>query len=220
MLNFTIKLPGLRYLYLILFAGLCSGIYAQFPAPTSFQFSYDYILLGESGMCDDVQITGPAYCSRFNWSAPDTSQTDATLEYYWIYLDDFQFQSVTDTFYTRTGGYIGKFYVTAVYSNPEGESDSSNNVYNYDLPIAVKEIQTGGNYGVMYDRVNNQLVIKDSENIKSVRIFDILGHEIYNSTAVPPAIEIGDIGSGLLLIETITTDNRIKRQKILIEQGL
>lgn len=177
-------------------------------------------MLDEWGMCNDIQIYGPAYCSHFNWSPPDTSQTDAKLEYYWIYLDDVQFESVSDTFYTTTGGYIGKFYVTAVYSEPAGESDSSNVVFNYDLPISTEEIESYANFGVIYNKIDNQLVVKGFENIRSIRIFDIRGQEVYSSTAVPAAIDIGEFGFGLFLIETITKNNRIKRQKILIEQGL
>ena len=209
-------LTAVMILAVILPSGIGGGLNAQFPAPESFQFLYEYIMLDEWGMCNDVTLYGPDYCSHFSWSPPDTSLTDARLDSYQVYVDDMPLVSVTDTFYTTSGGFIGKFYVTAVYTDPSGESDSSNVVSNYELPISSVELGSPGRHGIIYNAGDRQLVVQDAMAIRRLRIFDIRGMEIFSASPVRRTIDVSGIGSGLYIIEKQETNNRVFRQKIVI----
>lgn len=195
---------------------MCSVSYSQFPAPTSFSFSYNYIMLDQWADCADEVLYGPAYCNYFSWSPPDTSQAGAILDYYTIYLDDTPLTSVADTFYITDGAFIGKFYVTAVYRDPSGESDSSNVVYNWDLPIGFWGTWAAKTARVYYNRSDKTLLIRDAGDNPTVWIHDILGRKIYEGTG-PARINARDFRPGIILVEIINREGRIFRQKILIE---
>jgi len=206
----------MKFLYLILFSIIYTNLYSQFPAPISFQFSYDYIMLDEWGFCAGESINGPEYCSYFSWTPPDTSSTDATLNYYLIYHDYNPVVSVTDTFYTTTGGFIGELWVTAVYTNPDGESEFSNIVVNNNLPISIEEAELDEKPKIIYNKKNNQLLIDNINNIKLLRIYDIKGIEIYSKICISSTFNMVNLNNGLYIIEIVNNNNRVQRQKILI----
>jgi hypothetical protein len=208
----------------ILITGYGAVLHAQFPAPVSFQFSYDYIELDNWGDCNGATLSGPAYCSRFNWSAPDTSGTDATLDHYRIYVNDVVFTQVEDTFYTIDQGFTGKLYITAVYADPSGESDSSNVVYNSDLPISTSG---SGSHGELlanhpghfiYNWKVRQLIIADPENAMWLKVYNITGKESLSVSPVPNTIDVSGLGYGVYIIESNTRHRGILRQKIVIRK--
>lgn len=196
---------------------MLSNIYGQFPAPRSFRFSYEYFMIDEWGFCRDSTIFGPAYCSHFNWSPPDTTQTGAKLEYYTIYQDDFPLVSLADTFYHTIGGFIGKLYVTAVYSDPEGESDSSNAVSNNDLPISYGKNVPGEKTGMFYRKADKRLIPLYGENLLSMGIYDILGREVLFRTPAGGPMDIAGLRPGLYFVRCVSGHNRVSVQKILVE---
>lgn len=60
-----------KYLIIILVA-LPFMTFAQYPAPTNFEYTLEYFEIGEWGGCGDEYIEGPGYCSFFIWNVPDT----------------------------------------------------------------------------------------------------------------------------------------------------
>lgn len=194
---------------------------AQFPAPTSFQFSYDYIMIGEWGDCDGQAIHGPTYCSRFNWITPDTTITSANLEYYNIYYFEYYsndtsiIASLTDTFYDVELGVVGEVWVTAVYSNPDGESDSSNVVINPDLPISIDEIDLKEEIEIYYNARLKQLVINNRDKIKTITIYNIQGCRLMTKNVIRNSLNLGNFSAGVYIVEIITKDNVAIRNKIV-----
>jgi hypothetical protein len=196
---------------------MLSSLYGQFPAPRSFQFTYEYFMIDEWGFCRDSTIFGPAYCSHFSWSPPDTTQTSAKLEYYRIYHDDFPLVSLADTFYHTIGGFIGKLYVTAVYSSPEGESDSSNAVWNEALPISYGKTVPPERSRIFYRRADRQLVPLNCESLLSLGIYDILGREVLFKSPVGGTVDMAGFRPGLYFVRSVSEQNRVSVQKILVE---
>lgn len=194
---------------------------AQFPAPTSFQFSYDYIMIGEWGDCDGQAIYGPTYCSHFNWITPDTTITSANLEYYNIYYFEYYsndtsiIASLTDTFYDVELGVVGEVWVTAVYSNPDGESDSSNVVINPDLPISIDEIDLKEEIEIYYNARLKQLVINNRDKIKTITIYNIQGCRLMTKNVIRNSLNLGNFSAGVYIVEIITKDNVAIRNKIV-----
>ena len=194
-----------------------SGLYGQFPAPCFFQFSYDYIPIDELGECNDSSLYGPAYCSHFSWCPPDTSQTDAKLDCYRIYQDGFPLVSLVDTCYHTVGGFIGKLYVTAIYKDPYGESDSSNVVSNYDLPISYGAGVSHENFRMRFSRQNGLLIPNDVQGTYSLIIYDILGRELLCTPSVKGPVDVSRFAPGMYLIRTQPENGQERVQKVLLE---
>lgn len=211
----------MKKLFILLLAIISFKAEAQFPPPQNFQFSYDYIMIGNSGPCAGNWINGPAYCSHFKWSPPDTNATSGSLEYYNLYYMDILFNdtnifaSVIDTFYNIDNGFIGYMWVTAVYSDPIGESDSSNIVYNEDLPISLDENYITDKIIIKYDPYFQQIEFDDTNEIEEVRLFNIQGSEVMSGKLLTDRIDISELPNGIYLLEVITTDNNLVRKKIL-----
>ena len=115
----------------ILFLLFSLSTFAQFPAPTNFTLQGKYVVMGNCEFCLSLNdVCGPSSCSTYSWQAP-TGTTTATLDHYVIYGKDGSnkitfSQAVTSTSYWSQTGPVGSFYVTAVYTNPTGESLPSN----------------------------------------------------------------------------------------------
>jgi len=155
--------------------------FAQFPSPANFDFSYEYIMIDQSGYCADQSVYGPTYCSHFSWSVPDTNSISSALEYYNLYYNDYWssgttvLASVTDTIFEMEIGIMGEIWVTAVYSNPDGESDPSNSIINDDLPISVNEILSPNNLIVYYNNKFQEIIIRNGEGVTNYNLFDSQG---------------------------------------------
>jgi len=124
---------------LLVVAASCSIAKAQFPAPTDFSFSYQYNNTGEV-LCNGADIPLYAYCSHFNWRAPDTAGIPATLVSYTVIWDNYPVSTVPDTSLAVVQGFMGNMWVIANYVDPDGSSDPSNIVHNKGLPITVQEV--------------------------------------------------------------------------------
>ena len=190
---------------------------AQFPPPTNFQFSYEYIMIDEWSECLGSTVYGPAYCSHFTWNQPDLPTTDATLTGYNLYIDDVLYISVSDTFYDAQEGFIGRFYVTANYSNPSGESDTSNNVINSDLPISIQNTNSENSSLILYQNDLKQILIHKPEYIKELIIIDVEGKEIYYNKNLTPIIKVNTLEAGTYFVTLLTKDDYIEVKKIVIQ---
>lgn len=194
--------------------------FGQFPEPTNFEFIYEYIMIDDAGYCAGQYVYGPTYCSHFTWNAPDTSSTNAELEYYNLYFYNYYSQdttilaTTTDLYLDMEIGIIGEVWVTAVYSNPDGESDSSNVIINESLPISV-QTQELKELNILYDSQSQQITILNANDISTINIYNSQGKLIKSQKIVDERISISQFQKGLYIIELVQENQQVKRLKII-----
>ncbi len=215
-----------KYLLTIIALLTAFTVKAQFPAPTDFQFSYNYFMIGDGGYCDNSFLIGPAYCSHFSWIAPDTSITNATLSYYKVhYTSDttFGFPNFDTVFITTQNslsvpiGIIGWVWVTAVYSNPDGESVSSNVEYNFNLPIGIPDNEIVNKSQVIFDHSTYKLSVINSNTILRLRIVNSIGICSKEFNKVGSEYFLNDLKKGMYIIEVQQKDHTSYFKKIIVE---
>ena len=205
--------------YTILLLVLSINVFAQFPEPKSFSFSYEYIELDDWGVCNNHTVFGPSYCSYFDWQIPDTITTTAKLVGYNIYIKRdttiSKIITLTNTYYTAEMGVIGSVWVTALYSNPDGESLPSNIVENESLPVAIKEIKMPDKIKIYYIRNSQTLVIDCKVEITKLNLINS-NTKILKCIQNPSnTIVINDLETGFYIVEIYTKEGQIFRQKII-----
>ena len=199
-------------------------ISAQFPEPRNFAFAYSYIMIGQSEVCGPETngpgdlIYGPAYCTHFEWNRPDTAPTSAHLESYKIYYQSLQnkttvLATTTDTSYYMAIGIMGKVWVTAVYSNPAGESLISNIQENGDLPIAIKELNLSAE-GITYDRENQTIILNNIDKPQVIKIIDATG-KVIKKVNDSKLISVNNLIPGLYFIEYKDENSKVLRFKFI-----
>jgi len=205
---------------------LSLSVYAQFPEPKNFGFAYDYIMIGQISYCGDwkngfpPEITGPAYCSYFEWSCPDTSTTTAHLEGYKVYYYDNHSDSITvlstltDTSFYKKVGIIGEVWVTAIYSNPAGESSKSNIIKNGNLPMSLNKIKLISDESVFYNKKTQTITLKNGYNSQLVGILDANG-QILRTYSTSKVIDVSDLNSGLYFMEFTDIKLNVSRYKFI-----
>ncbi len=207
--------------FIILLMMLSVTTFAQFPAPTDFVYSYNYIRIDEGGYCEGHWVLGPTYCSYFTWNAPDTTTTDAILDHYNIYfynyetLDTIIMASLPELYYEEEFGAIGVMWITAVYTNPGGESGPSNIAVNESLPISVSEYKLTTENAIQYDQTTQEITIINEEKIGKINLYDSQGKTMISTKSVTNKICIENLSLGLYIIELITKDSKVIRQKII-----
>jgi len=194
---------------------------AQFPEPTDFEFSYEYIMIDEAGYCAGEWVSGPTYCSHFTWTVPDTNSTSSTLDFYKLYFYSYLTEDTTiltttsNTYFDMGIGIMGEVWVTAVYLNPEGESEPSNIIINKDLPISVEENSSHNGLDILYDIKNQEIIIINGKDISGVSIFNGQGKLIKSEKNLSNRISINNFQKGLYIIELLSENKVVKRQKII-----
>ncbi|HPT01180.1 MAG TPA: T9SS type A sorting domain-containing protein [Bacteroidales bacterium] len=212
-----------RMFILMLLSSLTA--YAQFPAPTDFSFGYSYIMIDQGGYCEGNWVSGPAYCSDFSWTAPDTTSTEAHLEYYNLYYYQYYpsgmsdstiiLTSLSSTFVELQVGILGAIWVTAVYSGPDGESEPSNVIINESLPISVEENPKADDMIVFYDKVNHELIIRGKSDISGISLVDARGRKIMTHALQKDRINLEGIPGGVYIVEMILGNHEVIRKKIV-----
>jgi len=177
--------------------------------------------MDEWGVCNGIAVTGPAYCSIFSWSPPGSLQTDATPGHYEIY-NDFNgeirlIHSLPDTSYVTSTPYEGWLYVVAVYSNPDGVSDTSNSIFVEGIPIGIKENRALTEISITYSSETGLLKVVTDENISSYKIINssgiVMGTGKINHSPVNP----GDLQPGIYFVEILRDHHRLAVGKIIID---
>jgi hypothetical protein len=197
--------------------------FAQFPVPTDFQFNYTYIMIEQSGFCEGQVVGGPTYCSAFSWNAPDTTGLPSQLEFYRIYYKIYFMQDstpiiiaeVNETFHEMQIGILGEIWVTAVYSNPDGESEPSNIIINDDLPISIEEQNNTNQFQIIYDREKHCLNFSSVESDITIRIYDLNGRCIISTVYNGNDIQLVRLKQGLYILEAGLPDSKTIHKKIL-----
>jgi len=206
-------------LFFLLFISV--SVFGQFPEPTNFQFSYQYISIGNVVTCGGETLVGPGYCSYFSWEEPDLSLTNATLDHYVIYyVSDYDpttfniIATTTNTSYEMEIGIMGVVWVTAVYTEPDGESQASNTVENHDLPISIEQTMKSNKNFAYYDKNNELLRIQVPDKIFQIKIFTSSGalvQRLYNQKQ----INMSSYPTGLYIVEILLNNQEPMRYKII-----
>ena len=197
---------------------------AQFPEPRNFAFAYSYLMIGQSDVCGPEingpgnLIYGPAYCTHFEWNTPDTTSTSAHLESYKIYYQSRQNETTilattTDTSYYMSIGIMGTVWVTAVYSNPAGESLISNIQQNDDLPIAIKELNLSAD-GITYDRGNQTIILNNIDKPQGIKIIDATG-KVIEKMNDSKFVSVNTLIPGLYFVEYKDENSKVLRFKFI-----
>ena len=193
----------------------------QFPAPQNFQMINNYIMLGDWGFCDGVAVNGPSYCTYFAWNAPDLSETESQLVGYKIYNSEIPFmggQVIAQPI--SSGLYMGEWiegytWITAVYSDPNGESEPSNlqsNLEGKPIFIDKNEIKS---HSIIYNNQMKTIEIIGIENITSINILGVDGKFI--TTSELNNIDVKYLTNGLYIIKITTETGKIISDKLIIE---
>jgi hypothetical protein len=198
---------------------------AQFPAPANFDFTYDYIHIDDAGYCNGNYLIGPAYCTSFSWDAPDPASTTSTLSYYKVhYRYDNSFGGPAfDTIYVTTNNYltinigvIGWVWATAVYTNPDGESDSSNVQYNSTLPIGVPENEPAQPMIFTVDGSVHTVLIRHPEAVLQIRVLNAYGTCAEEIKPVTVKNYLENLKNGIYVIEATLRNHTKIYKKVII----
>ena len=198
---------------------LSVNVFAQFPPPQNFNYQLNYIEMDKWGECDGQFMAGPAFCSRYQWSFPDTALTASVLasfEIYNVFQNDTLFiHALSDTIYENTIPYEGDLFVVAVYSIPEGKSGPSNIVNNPGIPIPVNEPNFKSDIRIRQFSENNWLEIVSNTKIICLKITDITGHQVCNEKNLTLPIYIGHLKPGIYIIEVSAGLNQSVKKKFI-----
>lgn len=203
---------------------LSLSVVAQFPSPSGLQFSYEYFPINGGGYCDGQPITGPAYCSHFNWNQPDFTGTEARFDHYRLYHKPYYapdsavslIAMVPDTFFVVVQGFIGEMWVTAYYNEPEGESRPSDTVVNTDLPVGLPGNQAGPAPFMWYQANGQQIVLSGFTGLYSVTLYNLHGKSVLHDQSGNSRIQTGHLPSGLYVAKIQTIAGHVRKAKILI----
>jgi len=202
----------MKYLFTLSLVFLSFIVFAQYPAPVNFHYSYIYFGSSYTGSfnCGSEPTSEYDYCSHFEWEAPDTAGLSLTLAYYNLYIldqnttDTVLLTSTSDTEYYEIMGLIGSTWVTAVYIHPEVESPASNVEENSGLPIDVEGIDSKNEIDFLYDKNSQILSFENSSLIKHIDLFDINGKQIMIIKAPSNKVNINNLPDGIYIISIYT----------------
>jgi hypothetical protein len=122
--------------------------------------------------------------------------------------------TIKDTIYNVGNAFMGKVWVTALYSSPIGESLASNVINVGPLPIGIKSISISAKKTIVYDIKQQAIVLKNIDNPISIRVIDSSGKvlKILKNRGI---IDISELSSGVYIIEVINNNSDTIRQKII-----
>lgn len=195
------------------------NVFAQFPAPINFQYQQGYVHLNDCDFCLGRPLCGPISCSAFSWEAPNTSIV-ATLDHYNIYNQNESnitrvLASVKDLNYFYPSGMLGKLWVTAVYTNPNGESLPSNILTGMGFATSIIQNSLPEKIVLRYDKNLQLLYINTSVKLTKVNMINTQGRIIKIYQHPVSNIALNNYPNGLYIVEIYNDDGRIFRQKII-----
>jgi hypothetical protein len=200
----------------------------QFPSPQNFQWIYKYISWDDWGFCAGEPVSGPSHCTTFGWKEPNLSETESQLIGYRIYnypsleevteipFNEGQIIAQTASIGLQTGEvFVGYTWVTALYSEPDGESAPSNVEINFDGPALVINKNEMKTHSIVYNNQMRTIEITGIENITSIDIFGIDGRFI--TTSQLNNIDVKYLTNGIYIIKITTETGKIISDKLIIK---
>jgi len=198
-----------------------------FPPPRNFQMNLNYIMLDDWGMCAGESVYGPYHCTNFVWEEPNLSETENQLIGYKIYyypseqeLVEIPFSEgqmiaqTVDVGFEVGGGFDGYTWVTAIYSEPDGESTPSNVEYLDGLPVAINKNEIKA-HSIVYNNQIKSIEIIGIEDITSIDVFDICGRLITASKSND--VDVKHLKDGIYIIRISTKIKGVISDKLLIQ---
>ena len=206
-----------KTILLLNFVIIFSFAYAQeFPSPQNFEIEVCYN--NPYGTCGfEYPEYSTIYTYRFN--TPDTAGIEATLIEYNIYYNNLSnttlVYTISDTIFTDLALDIGELYVTAVYSEPEGESAPSNIVISEGNMLNIEKNDLQNEILIFPNplQLNQKLKIETTEQIEKITVLDITGKTIIKTTKTE--IDFYKQKTGVYFLK-IETKNTIFTKKIII----
>jgi hypothetical protein len=206
-----------KFTLLLVLLPLCKVAFAQFPAPVNFGMDYTYVYLDDTYWCGGTYFYGPGYCTSFYWEAPDLSETDAQLIGYNIYYKPLfgpleLIGTTTETFHQKGIGIMGDVWVTAIYANPEGESEPSNIGFNEGLPLGIKKV-ADNDFALNYNQQSKTIEINGIDNVSLVEIIDLNGKIIQSlSSSNLSAVDVSKLSNGIYLAKLTTNTSTVVKK--------
>ncbi len=207
---------------IILFVFLYQTGFSQaFPAPSDFVYTYDYIEMNHQGYCEGEMVDGPYYCSHFEWEEPNFTEITASFDHYNIYMSDLEGNDITvlgtttETNFEMGIGIIGNVWITAVYIDPDSESEPSNISSNESLPLSIDEQNIDNINYIVYNRESKKILILDHKKVINIKVIDLNGKISKSYYDFNTELDLSELEEGVYVIE-YTTNNTIQRFKILI----
>ncbi len=197
-------------LFLTFIVGL--SLYAQFPAPTDFDYDLCYNQMGELRCAPDLPEL--SYRTTFTWVTPDIIGISSTLTGYKIYWNGSLLASPSTSPFVIDGGFSGSLYITAVYSNPSSESVASN-VINVDLPLDINALKMNNIFELFPNPATETIYITGSNLIKFLNVYNSAGKKIDKVISTNNSIDIKDLSSGLYFFEIVDVNNQIYSKTII-----
>ena len=203
-------------LFLVLITISKYSIGQDFPSPENLTIEVCYNNYPLGG-----EYCGPEYpvyatVHSYTFDAPNLTGIESELIGYNLYYNDDFMVSFTENYYEAECYGEGDYYVTAVYTNPSGESLPSNTVYAEGFMISINDYITSNLIKIYPNPLTNtkQLTITSQNQINNVSFYNVLGKEILKTTN--NIIDLSNKKAGLYYI-VIKTDYRIFTEKIIIE---
>lgn len=205
----------------ILFLLISLSTFAQFPAPTNFTLDGKYVLMGNCEFClSSTTICGPSSCSTYSWQAP-SGTTTATLDHYVIYGKDYSNnitfnKTVTGaTSYWSNTGIVGNFYVTAVYTNPAGESLPSNIVVGWPGYPTENRLVQSAKENIILNYSEQILTINTEKTIIKINLISSNGRVLKCIQSPSKTNNISALPKGFYIVEIYCENTDVQRQKII-----
>ncbi len=202
------------------FLFLTVPVFGQFPTPTNFTYRLAYTYLRTCDNCCSLSGVEP-YCSNFMWNAPDTTTITSRLNYYNIYYRPIGTQtpiviatttSLGKSFYF---GPTGDMWITAAYSNPNGESAPSNICSNFNLPIEVPIVKQADKIKIQFDNALQVLRLQSTISLTKLNLINTDGKTIKEFENPDTELKLTDLARGFYVVEVYTSENEVFRQKII-----
>lgn len=166
------------YILIIALISLNPKLFGQnFPSPQNFQIEACYNSNNDCG----IEYSEYDTINHYTFDVPNLENTDSELIGYNLYLNDVVIEQLDTNDFTDLCPGMGSCYVTALYTNPDGESAPSNScestyllsIDDFDEP----EIQI---YPIPINNKNLQIVMP--EKMISCQLFDASGKLILTTS--------------------------------------
>jgi len=210
----------MKTISLAFFLFLTVHVFGQFPAPTNFTYRLAYTNQRPCYNCCSLPENG-TYCSNFLWNAPDTTSIISTLSHYNIYYRPVGTQSstviATSTVLSKSFyfGPTGDMWITAVYSNPSGESNPSNICTNLGLPIEVPIVKQTDKIKIQFDNAVQVLRLQSTISLTKLNLINTDGKTIKEFDNPDTELKLTELPRGFYVVEIYTSENEVFRQKIM-----